>query len=237
LQRLVVAARFGYNLVASFALLGEKWAFAHFFFGDALETNRLTETRKLETRPERPGAARGAPQANTGPPTGAGRLDPALVAELGDVARAAGCELVHAELKGNVLRLFIDRLAENEGVTPVGVTHADCEHVSRQASALLDVADFGRGRYILEVSSPGLDRQLYGPRDYARFTGKLVRVTFENPAAGVRKRTVVGRLRAYRPGGDLERGEGEIEVVEERTGEALAIPLADVKMARLEIEI
>jgi ribosome maturation factor RimP len=230
LQRLVVAARFGYNLIASYALLGKKWAFAHFFFGER-RLKRLTETTKLNPR------SAVHPAVKPGPNRPAGRLDSALLTELAEVAKGAGCELVHAELKGNVLRLFIDREgSEGEG----GVTHADCEHVSRQASALLDVADFGKGRYILEVSSPGLDRQLYGPRDYARFTGKLVRVTFENPAAGVRKRTVVGRLREYRPGApsaDPGRIAGEIEVAEERSGEVLAIPLADIKMARLEIEL
>jgi ribosome maturation factor RimP len=157
-------------------------------------------------------------------------LDSGLVAEIEAVAAGAGCELAHAELKGNILRLFIDR-------EPGGVTLADCEHVSRQVSALLDVADYGTGRYVLEVSSPGLDRELYGPRDYARFTGRLARVTFEEPrpdGAGARKRTVVGRLREFREGGASG---GEIEVVDEKTGEALTLPLDDVKTARLEIEL
>src|SRR4051795_4542952 len=78
-----------------------------------------------------------------------------ITPEIEAVAQAAGCELVHAELKGGVLRLFVDK--------PEGVTLADCEHVSRQVSALLDVLDFGPGRYVLEVSSPGLDRQLFKP--------------------------------------------------------------------------
>ena len=73
-----------------------------------------------------------------------------ITPEIEQVAQAAGCELVHAELKGGVLRLFVDR--------PEGVTLADCQLVSRQVSALLDVLDFGTGRYVLEVSSPGLDR-------------------------------------------------------------------------------
>ena len=77
-----------------------------------------------------------------------------ITPEIEQVAQAVGCELVHAELKGGVLRLFVDR---PEG----GVTLADCQLVSKQVSALLDVLDFGTGRYVLEVSSPGLDRQLY----------------------------------------------------------------------------
>jgi len=152
-----------------------------------------------------------------------GRIEE-LVPEIEGVAGAAGCELVHAELKGGVLRVFIDK--------PEGVTLADCEHVSRQVSALLDVMDFGAGRYVLEVSSPGLDRQLYKPADYDRFAGRLARVTFEDPATG-KKKTVVARLRGLRS------AEGEAEVVLEdgATGEPWGVPLKKVKTARLEIEL
>ena len=81
------------------------------------------------------------------------------------------------------------------------MTLADCEHVSRQVSALLDVLDFGTGRYVLEVSSPGLDRQLYKPRDYDRFAGRLARVTFQDPETG-KKKTVVARLQGLRRAGE-----------------------------------
>jgi ribosome maturation factor RimP len=151
-------------------------------------------------------------------------VDDDLERELAAVAEGAGCELAHAEFKGGVLRLFIDR-AE-------GVTLADCENVSRQVSALLDVLDFGPGRYLLEVSSPGLDRQLYRARDYERFVGRKVRVTW---FAGGDKRTVVGRLEAFDPAGG-----GTATVAEEGQGAAAAshdIPLADIAVARLEIEI
>src|SRR5436305_12899905 len=91
-----------------------------------------------------------------------------ITPEIEAVAQAAGCELVHAELKGGVLRLFVEK--------PEGVTLADCEQVSRQVSALLDVLDFGPGRYGPEVSSPGRGRQLYKPRAYQRFAGALAPV-------------------------------------------------------------
>ncbi len=158
-------------------------------------------------------------------------IDPCLLAEIEAVAAAAGCELEHAEWKGNILRLFIDR-------EPGGVSLGDCELVSKQVSALLDVADYGKGRYVLEVSSPGLDRELYGPRDYARFAGRLARVTFQEPdpkGAGTRKRTVVGRLRELRDGAGP--GKGEIDVVDETTGEVLTLPLDSIRTARLEIEL
>src|SRR5689334_21983574 len=94
-----------------------------------------------------------------------------ILPQFESVASSAGCDLLHAEIKGGVMRLILDR---PEG----GVTLTDCEHVSKQVSHLLDVLDFGSGRYVLEVSSPGLDRQLYRPADYERFAGRLARVTF-----------------------------------------------------------
>lgn len=146
-----------------------------------------------------------------------------LEAEFAAIATHAGCELVHTEFAGGTLRLFIDR---PEG----GVTLADCELVSKLVSALLDVVDFGARRYVLEVSSPGLDRPLYRARDYERFTGKLVRVTYFAAEGG--KRTVVGRLDEVRPV-----GEGEITVTVTETGERVDLPLGWIKAARLEIEL
>jgi ribosome maturation factor RimP len=148
-----------------------------------------------------------------------------LTPEIEQVAAAAGCELVHAEIKGGVLRIFIDK--------PEGVTLADCQHVSKQVSALLDVLDFGTGRYVLEVSSPGLDRQLYKPGDYERFSGKLARVTFEDPETG-KKKTVVARLRGLQ---DLD-GNTQVLLQEDgKEGEPWGLPLKNVMTARLEIEL
>jgi len=158
------------------------------------------------------------------------RLDRDLMAEFEAIADSAGLELVHAEFRGGNLRIFIDR---PDG----GIDLSDCEWVSKQVSALLDVVDFGRQRYVLEVSSPGLDRQLYRPRDYERFTGHKVRVTFFAAESG--KRTVVGRLERFRPAepedadGDASGGEITLEVDD---GERLELSLADVQVARLEIE-
>lgn len=151
-----------------------------------------------------------------------------LTPEIEQVAAAAGCELVHAEIKGGALRIFIDK--------PEGVTLADCQHISKQVSALLDVLDFGTGRYVLEVSSPGLDRQLYKPGDYDRFSGKLARVTFEDPETG-RKKTVVARLQGLQPAGTVD-GDTQVLLLEDgKEGEPWGLPLKNVKMARLEIEL
>ncbi|HEX3554835.1 MAG TPA: ribosome maturation factor RimP [Thermoanaerobaculia bacterium] len=163
-----------------------------------------------------------------------------VIPELESVAAASGCELLAAELKGGVMRLILDK---PEG----GVTLADCEHVSRQASALLDVLDFGAGRYVLEVSSPGLDRQLYRPQDYDRFAGRLARVTMQDPETG-RKKTVVARLEGLRrpvgTGGETagaakaaDTADVEVVLVDDKSGERQAIPLKNVKLARLEIEL
>ncbi len=150
-----------------------------------------------------------------------GEIDPELEAELAEAAAAVGCELAFLEWKGGTLRLAIDR--------PEGVTLADCERVSKQASALLDVLDFGAGRYTLEVSSPGLDRPLTKPRDWERFVGRKVRVTYSN--AEVRKRTVVARLESFDPEHQTA------SLLEEEGGERIVLPLNQIKSARLEIEI
>ena len=155
-----------------------------------------------------------------------GTLDPALISELSAIAEAEDCVLLRAERHGKILRLILDRPDED-------VTLSHCERVSRQASALLDVMEpAGFGSYVLEVSSPGLDRELVGRDDYRRFLGRLARVTFQDPRAG--KQTVVGRLEALR-----EEGEGEISLVEalskKKTREHI-IPLPAIELARLEID-
>lgn len=151
-------------------------------------------------------------------------LTPELQGELSAIAEAHGCELLRAEFVGGTLRLTLDR--------PDGVRLEHCEAVSKEASALLDVADFGRGRYTLEVSSPGLDRPLHGPRDYERFTGRRVRVRFVDPASG-RRATIVGRLEAFRAAPDG----GELEVLQDRAPAPTRVRVAEVEQARLEIEL
>ena len=149
-------------------------------------------------------------------------IDAKLEAEFAAVAASSGCELVHVELQPGKLRVFLDR--------PQGVTIDDCQTVSKQLSAILDVSDFSSRSYLLEVSSPGLDRELFRPRDYVRFCGHLVRVTFHagEPTA---RMTVVGRLEEFRPNSN------ELSLVESNTGKRYEIALGDVVKARLEIEL
>ncbi len=148
--------------------------------------------------------------------------------ELEQIAAASGCELVHVELKGGVLRLILDKA---DG----GVNLADCELIAKQASAYLDVADFGKSRYVLEVSSPGLDRQLYKTADVERFSGNLARVAFTDPA-GARK-TVIGRLQGLERSEDGPDDEARVVLVDDNSGERTEVRWKDVRTARLEIEL
>ena len=183
-----------------------------------------------QTSRERGKRERSAERAAPSVPSRPG-LSPELEHELVSIVEANGCELVHATFTGGALRMFIDR-PDREG----GVDLSDCEIVSKQVSALLDVVDFGPGRYTLEVSSPGLDRQLYRPRDYERFTGSLAKVTFREPEGG-KKRTVLGRIEEYRKTGpegpEISLGPAE----RSERGESLTLPLDRIELARLEIEL
>ena len=148
-------------------------------------------------------------------------LDPELRDELESLAKQQGCELLSMELAGGSLRVVLDR---EDGV--VGIE--DCTAVSRQASALLDAYDFGERRYLLEVSSPGLDRPLHGSRDYQRFAGQLARFTFSDPETG-QKRTVVGQMELTEP--------EKVALTDRETGAVTLIPLDRVQAARLEIDL
>ena len=94
-----------------------------------------------------------------------------------------GYEFVGLEYNSNpkhsVLRVYIDH--EN------GVGIDDCERVSREAAALLDVKDPIRSHYDLEVSSPGLDRPLFTPAHYRQFAGCKAQVNLFAPQDGRRK--------------------------------------------------
>jgi ribosome maturation factor RimP len=121
---------------------------------------------------------------------------------LESTATGLGYELVHHELGhgGRLLRVFIDRVAGEEGVRP-GVSLADCERVSRQLQRVLEVEGVGYDR--LEVSSPGLDRVLKKAADFRRFAGEKAAIRLRVPIDG--RRRFVGVLRgASEEGVDLE---------------------------------
>jgi len=149
------------------------------------------------------------------------------------VAASSGLETVEVELRGGgkarMLRIVIDK--------PAGVTHEDCANLSREVGTILDVEDAIPGSYTLEVSSPGLDRKLFRPADYERFTGSLVKLTTQQPLNG--NRHFEGRLESFQNGRlvlDLHPAKKK-----RRSGEAgaekLEIDLANVERANLVPEI
>ena len=108
-----------------------------------------------------------------------------LIALIEPLVGGLGYELVdleHTSGRGSaVVRLFID--------CPEGVGLADCERVSREVAALLDVEDPIPTAYTLEVSSPGFDRVLRTPAHFARFVGSRVAVELTAPREGRRRYT------------------------------------------------
>jgi ribosome maturation factor RimP len=174
-------------------------------------------------------------------------------------------ELVDLEFSGGAkhrsLRVFIEKNAEAraklaeqaaageldsealpQGVAPEllsGVTHEDCEVFARDFGTVLDVEDLIPGaEYTLEVSSPGLERKLSKPSDYARFKGSLIKLqTF---TAVNNNRHWQGRLTAFEDGNlslDLsavkQKGKAKKAAVEQ----IVTIALANVEKANLVAEI
>src|SRR6266478_7477714 len=124
-------------------------------------------------------------------------------------ARTAGVEVVDVEWKigkQRFLRVYIDK--------PGGISHRDCEAVSEQLGVLLDVEDLVPGpRYILEVSSPGLDRKLSKASEFERFTGRLARISTIEPVEN--QKFFEGRLAG------VAGGKVQIEV----QGRVIAVPM------------
>jgi ribosome maturation factor RimP len=115
------------------------------------------------------------------------------------VLRAHGAECVDVEYKneqgGWVLRVFVEKLgsAERKASTREAAVDLDlCAAVARDLSPALDVADVIRGRYHLEVSTPGLERPLRTLADYVRFSGEKAKIRVKSAVAG--QKVLVGVL-------------------------------------------
>jgi ribosome maturation factor RimP len=135
----------------------------------------------------------------------------ALEFELVDIEFARG-------VQGGVLRIFIDRRAENSSL---GVTVDDCARVSHAVSQVLETQDPIKGHYTLEVSSPGFDRILRTRAHFDRFIGE--RIFAELKVAVEGRRRYVGVLKSV---------EGDAVVVEV-DGTAHSLPLERIQKARL----
>ena len=146
-------------------------------------------------------------------------------------AAPAGIEIVEVELKGSgrshLLRIYIDK--------PEGVTHADCELVSREVSAVLDVEDPIPGTYELEVSSPGVERKLGKWQDWLRFAGKKVKVVLKEPLPGpLPDSGPAASLKHF--DGVISRAEGHTVTVELAGGREVTFPVEQVDRANLKFE-
>jgi ribosome maturation factor RimP len=134
----------------------------------------------------------------------------ALVAAVEPVLRAHGVEGVELMWRpdpgGWVLRLTVER--PDSRVPGGGITLDLCADISRDLSAALDVIDAIQQKYRLEVGSPGLERKLYRPSDYARYSGLLASIKLKQPIDG--QRVCRGSLKGLTEDGrvsiDTERG-------------------------------
>jgi ribosome maturation factor RimP len=186
------------------------------------------------------------------------------------VAGSHGLEVVEVEALGGgkhrTLRIFIEKNAEGRKLAAeeakkladdaaasglvraaemdqlAGVTHTDCEAFSRDFGTLMDVEELaGNSEYTLEVSSPGLDRKLYGPADYVRFAGNLAKVQTRQPVDG--NRHWLGHLREVtRDGFALELQMGKPvakgrKVSAKRPAQSVRIAFDNVEKAQLVPEI
>ena len=162
------------------------------------------------------------------------------------VARSEGLEIVDVEWKigkQRFLRVYIDRvpkpaagMSDGSGEMGMAVTHdpypkishADCERVSKQLSVILDVEELIPGPgYILEVSSPGMDRALNKPADFERFKGRLAKITTSEPVGEAK--FFEGRLAGY--------GDGKVRMeLKGKEARTVELPIEMIRKANLVVE-
>lgn len=147
-----------------------KWVDAHFFYYGYIELSEMDKENETKKTKD-------------------------LVKDLAErILSSENMELVDLEFRQEgrrwVLRLFIDR----EG----GVTLDDCANVSRQLSVALDVEDIINRQYLLEVSSPGINRPLTKDADFIKFAGKRVKIRTLEPIDG--QRNFAGLLSGFKDG-------------------------------------
>jgi len=157
------------------------------------------------------------------------------------VARSEGLEVVDVEWKigkQRFLRVYIDRLppakpaeAADGGTLPdpfPKISHADCQRVSQQLSVILDVEELVPGPgYILEISSPGMDRALKKAADFERFAGRLAKITTLEPIGAAS--FFEGRLKGF--------AEGKVRMeLKGKAAQVVEIPLETIRKANLVVE-
>ena len=150
------------------------------------------------------------------------------------VAHSLGLEIFDVEWKvgkQRLLRVYIDRPQDpgSAGVSGnggAGISHSDCQNVSEQLSVLLDVEELVPGPgYILEISSPGMDRKLVKESDYERFAGRLAKIWLNEPVDG--KTFLEARLAGA--------SDGLVKL--DASGHEITVPFAGIKKANLKVEL
>ena len=139
-----------------------------------------------------------------------------------DAAAESGVEFVHTEILGSkrnmTVRVYIDK--------PGGVTLEDCSIVSKRMEAVLDADDLIPSAYLLEVSSPGLERELYSIEDFARFIGQRVKVKLSEAISG--QKVFIG---------NIAKVEGSEIAIEEKTRGVISFPYDKVVKANLRVDL
>jgi len=137
-------------------------------------------------------------------------------------AKENGVEFVHSEIVGSkrnmTVRIYIDK--------PAGVSLEDCSTVSRAIEAVIDADDFIPSPYVLEVSSPGLERPLFSIQDFEKFAGKKAKVKTSDAIDG--QANFNGRITAV---------EGSEIVFEDKTNGTVRIPFDKVAKANLKVDL
>lgn len=132
-----------------------------------------------------------------------------------------GMELVDLEFSRQGKRWYLRIYLDKKG----GVTLRDCEHISHQVERVLDVEDLIPQSYVLEVSSPGLDRPLKKREDYLRYRGRLIKFSTSTAIQG--RKNFVGTLKEMKE---------DVVWVELKGGELLQVPWPEIVKARLEVD-
>src|SRR5215213_5662594 len=139
-----------------------------------------------------------------------------------EIAKKMSVEFVHAEVVGSkrnpTVRLFIDK--------PEGVTIEDCAAFSREMDEVLDADDFIPSAFVLEVSSPGIERQLYKIEDFVRFSGQLARLKTLEEFNGQKNFT-----------GTITAVDDDTIVFEDTTKGTVRIPYSSIAKANLKIDL
>ena len=146
------------------------------------------------------------------------------------VAHSSGLILWDIELKGSgasrTLRIYVDK--------PEGVTHEDCSAYSREVATIFDVEDaVPGGAYVLEISSPGLDRKLFKPEHFEQFAGSLVKFSTRELING--NRHFEGRLVSFSEGQltvDLDQAASRKKAKAQGAG-LIVVPFSNVEKASL----